>query len=152
MSHALDVLSLAFPDDDLASISAGILPRFADPRTISPMEQSQYVATQVAAGNFLPGTAETLRELPLSEEDVQLHVQANTKARNAAAVNNRINGADDPVSRMPNLRASQWRTSARLFAPVLLSSPLQSDMALTGLRTAVESRPPSGSRRGEGGV
>lgn len=96
MSHALDVLSLAFPDDDLASISAGILPRFADPRTISPMEQSQYVASQVAAGNFLPGTAETLRELPLSEEDVQLHVQANTKARNSDAINSRINGADDP--------------------------------------------------------
>lgn len=96
MSHSLDILALAYPKDDLGKLSYGLRPRFAESRTISPMEQSQYVAQQVSAGNFLPGTIETLRELPLSEEDAYLHIQSRQRLERQETLAQKLNGGVDP--------------------------------------------------------
>lgn len=55
-------------------------PQWSDPRTRSLIETGQFVAGQVAAGNFLPGTRETLEQLRMSPEDVTDHVNANRAA------------------------------------------------------------------------
>lgn len=46
--------------------------RWIDPRTRSVQEQSQFVAQQVAAGNFQAGSETTLRQLPIDPEDIAL--------------------------------------------------------------------------------
>lgn len=72
--HAIDVLTAL--NGDLTEVARttvrSLIPRWADPRTRSLAEQSNFVATQIGAGNFVPGTEATLRQLPLDQEDVRI--------------------------------------------------------------------------------
>lgn len=76
-SLALDVLTVRHNGLDDAAMRdlATLTPRWDDPRTRSITEQSQMVVQQVQAGNFQPGSEATLRQLPISEEDVQTFAQ-----------------------------------------------------------------------------
>lgn len=73
LSLAKDVLTVLNGDlgdageEDLRGLTA----RWADPRTRSITEQSQFVAQQVGSGNFQPGTEATLSQLPISPETVK---------------------------------------------------------------------------------
>jgi hypothetical protein len=73
LSLAKDVLTVLHGDlgevgeRDLRGLSA----RWADPRTRSITEQSQFVAQQVGSGNFQPGTEATLAQLPISADEVK---------------------------------------------------------------------------------
>lgn len=60
------------------------VPQWQDPRTRSLIEQSQFVAQQVHAGNFQPGSKATLEQLRMSREDVDQHVSDNRAARGQA--------------------------------------------------------------------
>jgi hypothetical protein len=72
-SLALDVLTVRHDGltAEMMRDLATLTPRWDDPRTRSITEQSQMVVQQVQAGNFQPGSVTTLRQLPISEEDVQ---------------------------------------------------------------------------------
>ena len=80
-SLAGDVLTVLHGgfDDSMWADFRTVEPRWAEPRNRSLTEMSQYVALQVQTGNFQPGTEDTLRQLPLSEEDVKLHAAANRR-------------------------------------------------------------------------
>lgn len=83
---ALDVLTVAengLSADAMQDLRT-LTPRWDSPSTESVTEQSQMVAQQVQAGNFQPGTETTLRQLPISEDDVQAFAQ---EARAAAGTN-----------------------------------------------------------------
>lgn len=68
-------------DDIDSKAFVGLKPRWADPRTRSVAEQSNYVAQQVQVGNFQPGSETTLRQLPIDPEDVELFASEATRAR-----------------------------------------------------------------------
>ena len=73
-------------------------PRWVDPRTRSLSEQSQFVALQVQAGNFRPGTEATLRQLPLSSEDRRAIELENRTAIDVDLVNGLADSPDNPES------------------------------------------------------
>src|SRR5699024_1206685 len=91
---ALDVLTALNGDlpasalDDLRSL----VPRWGDPRTRSVQEQSQFVATQVGAGNMQPGTEATLRQLPLDPVDVRIIAAEHKRARGESLFRQLLNG------------------------------------------------------------
>lgn len=80
---ALDILTALHGDLSRVALDAlrSLTPRWGDPRTRSVQEQSQFVATQVGAGNMQPGTEATLRQLPLDPEDVRIIAAENQRAR-----------------------------------------------------------------------
>lgn len=80
-SLAMDQLTALFGDLGEAGATdlRGLAPRFADPRTRSVIEQSQFVAQQVGSGNFQAGTLETLQELPIDPEAAVAHAEANRR-------------------------------------------------------------------------
>jgi hypothetical protein len=82
LSLAKDVLTALHGDlDDAAEADLrGLTARWADSRTRSIMEQSQFVATQVGAGNFQPGTRATLDQLPITREDAERIASENQRA------------------------------------------------------------------------
>jgi hypothetical protein len=75
--------------------------RWADPRTRSITEQSQFVAQQVGAGNFQPGTEATLSQLPISPDAVKQIVAENRRgsvAQLVSGISERIAAAEaNPV-------------------------------------------------------
>lgn len=80
---ALNALSLLDGRDFSPQVAAelrGLHADWEDPRTRSMSEQSQMVALQVQAGNMQPGTRTTLRQLPISEQDVDAAVEENRRA------------------------------------------------------------------------
>lgn len=80
---ARDVLTVMYGDlDDAANADLrGLSPKWQDPRTRSVLEQSQFVAQQVGAGNFQPGTEGTLAQLPISPEDAKFILSENRRAQ-----------------------------------------------------------------------
>lgn len=78
---ARDVLTAVHGDFSAAMESdfRTLKPRWADPRSRSLTEMSQFVQLQIEAGNFQPGTEDTLRLLPISEEEVKIHAAANRR-------------------------------------------------------------------------
>lgn len=87
-SLALDVLTVRHGGLNAAQVKdlSTLRPRWDDPRTRSIIEQSQMVVQQVQAGNFQPGSETTLRQLPISEEDVQTFVQEARTAQGTSRV------------------------------------------------------------------
>lgn len=81
-SLAVDVLTALYGDLDEGAVKdlRGMVPRWNDPRHQSITEQSQFAAAQVSAGNLQAGTETTLRQLPMSEEDVQAALAENKAA------------------------------------------------------------------------
>lgn len=73
LSLAKDVLTVMHGDLGESGERAlrGLTARWDDPRTRSITEQSQFVAQQVGAGNFQPGTEATLSQLPISPDEVK---------------------------------------------------------------------------------
>ena len=67
-------------DEDAMAEVRSLTARWEDPRTRSMSEQSQMTALQVQAGNLQPGTRTTLRQLPLSQEDLEAAVRENERA------------------------------------------------------------------------
>lgn len=64
-----------------------------DPRTRSMSEQSQMVALQVQAGNLQPGTKTTLKQLPISAEDVDNAVEEGRRAAGAGLLDQVLSAA-----------------------------------------------------------
>lgn len=87
-SLALDVLTVRHGalDEAMMKDLATLKPRWDDPRTKAVLEQSQLVVQQVEAGNFQPGAESTLRQLPISEEDVQTFAQEARTAQGSSRV------------------------------------------------------------------
>ena len=88
---------------DVERLALGRLkPRWADPRTRSVQEQSQFVAQQVSSGNFQPGSETTLRQLPIDPEDIALFASEARKGQGLAgilgAIANQpaVSGAEEP--------------------------------------------------------
>lgn len=83
---ALDILTTLHGDLDAAAMTElrSLACRWVDARHRSVSEQSQFVQLQVQAGNMTAGAESTLRQLPISEDDVQA-ILADNKA--AAAQN-----------------------------------------------------------------
>lgn len=94
-SLALDVLTVRHGglDELMVKDLSTLKPRWDDPRTKSVLEQSQMVVQQVEAGNFQPGAESTLRQLPISEEDVQTFAQEARTARGSSRVMELLNRA-----------------------------------------------------------
>lgn len=80
---ALNALALLHGEDFSPAVQRelrGLHADWEDPRTRSMSEQSQMVALQVQAGNMQPGTRTTLRQLPISPQDVEAAVDENRRA------------------------------------------------------------------------
>lgn len=88
---ALNILAARGVDLSLPELRY-LKPRWEDPRSISLSERSQYVALQVQAGNFQPGTEATLRQLPLDPEDAAAIVQDNRRAAGMGAIDRLLAG------------------------------------------------------------
>lgn len=87
-SLALDVLTVRHNglDEKMVKDLATLMPRWEDPRSRSILEQSQLVTQQTQIGNFQPGSETTLRQLQLSEEDVQAFAQEAQRAQAGSRV------------------------------------------------------------------
>lgn len=96
VSLARDVLDVLYDGKIDPKHLRGLTARFADPRTRSPLEQSQHVAQQITSGNFQAGTLNTLRELPISEETARVHAADNKKAALSNRVKDRLAGGTNP--------------------------------------------------------
>lgn len=79
---ALNILTALYGDLDADRYAElrGLRPRWEDPRYVDTLSQSQFVATQVQAGNLQPGTRATVSLLPVSPDDVDAIVQENERA------------------------------------------------------------------------
>lgn len=103
LSLAKDVLTVLHGDlgeageRDLRGLSA----RWADPRTRSITEQSQFVAQQVGSGNFQPGSEATLAQLPISADEVKRHAAENRRAAGASQLQQLLQGAGNSGSTPP---------------------------------------------------
>lgn len=82
-----DIASTLYPGEDVSASMRDLALRWTDPRHRSVLEQSQFVATQVQAGNLPAGAVDTLRLLPIDEDDVA-----------ALAAANASRGATDPLA------------------------------------------------------
>lgn len=67
---AINLLTAVHGDIPVTALR-GLAPRWYDPRHRGVMEQGQFVATQVAAGNLAPGSPTTLGLLPISAEEAK---------------------------------------------------------------------------------
>lgn len=92
---AFDVLTALNGDLSQSALSTlrSLTPRWADPRTRSAAEQSNFVATQVGAGNMVAGTEATLRQLTLDPEDVRIIAAEVKQAQGASAFERFVSGA-----------------------------------------------------------
>lgn len=72
--HAIDVLTALNGDlgESARQVLRSLVPRWEDPRTRSLAEQSNFVATQIGAGNMVAGAESTLRELGLDPETIRI--------------------------------------------------------------------------------
>src|SRR5690606_20108585 len=91
---ALDVLTLLHGDLSPTQMRdlRGLKARWVDPRYRSVVEQSQFVAQQVGAGNFQPGTEATLSQLPITPEDARRFVQENRRALGSGVIDRILSG------------------------------------------------------------
>lgn len=107
--NALALLHGNLDPDDWAELR-GLHPDWEDPRTRSMSEQSQMAALQVQAGNLQPGTKTTLKQLPMSAEDVSAAVEDNRRAAGtgildqALAAQEGADEADDLLARSRTFR------------------------------------------------
>lgn len=85
-------------DEEARRDLRSLTPRWEDPRTRSMSEQSQMVQLQVQAGNLQPGTRTTLRQLPLSQEDVESAVAENERAAGGSLLDRVLASQDGPGS------------------------------------------------------
>lgn len=85
---ALNILTALYGDldEDRYAELRGLRPRWEDPRYVDTISQSQFVASQVAAGNLQPGTRATVSLLPVSPDDVDTIVQENERAAGGSVV------------------------------------------------------------------
>ena len=102
LSLAKDVLTVLNGDLGAAGERElrGLSARWADPRTRSITEQSQFVAQQVGSGNFQPGSEATLAQLPISPEAAERFANENRKAAGGSVLRSllvRDEAAADPV-------------------------------------------------------
>lgn len=115
---ALNTLSLAESTDFWSGqydLMTDLNPLWEDPRTRSMSEMSQMTALQVQAGNLQPGTKTTLRQLPMSSEDIAAAFEENNRAAGAGILDQVLNadgGADDNEPSL-NERASTFGTLIR---------------------------------------
>lgn len=94
---ALNVLSLAESTDFWSgqyNLITDLASRWEDPRTRSMSEQSQMTALQVQAGNLQPGTATTLKQLPMSPEDIEAAVEENKRAAGSGILDQLLDGVN----------------------------------------------------------
>lgn len=76
----------------------GLRPRWEDPVTRSMSEISQFVALQVQAGNFQPGTEATLRQLPVELEDAMAIARENRTSFGTGTLNQLLGQAASPTA------------------------------------------------------
>lgn len=118
---ALNVLSLAESTDFWSGqydLMTDLDPLWEDPRTRSMSEMSQMTALQVQAGNLQPGTRTTLRQLPMSSEDIDAAVEENNRAAGSGILDQVLEagGADGPEEPSLNERATTFGTLIRAGA------------------------------------
>lgn len=85
---ALDVLTVAQDGltDSAVRDLATLRPRWDDPSTRSVAEMSEMVARQTDVGNFQAGSETTLRQLPITEDDVLAFAQEARSAQGRSRV------------------------------------------------------------------
>jgi hypothetical protein len=96
---ALNVLSLVESTDFWSGqhdLITDLTPRWEDPRTRSMSEMSQMTALQVQAGNLQPGSKTTLKQLPMSAEDIEAAVEENKRAAGSGVLEQVLNGSNGP--------------------------------------------------------
>lgn len=76
---AINILTVLYGDFDAREL-AGLTSQWEDASTRSPLEQGQFVAQQIGAGNFQAGTRATLDLLPISPDMAKLHAEENLRA------------------------------------------------------------------------
>lgn len=76
---AINTLTALYGDFDPREV-ASLKSHWQDAKTRSPLEQGQFVAQQVGAGNFQAGTRATLDLLPISPDAARLHADENRRA------------------------------------------------------------------------
>lgn len=115
-------------DEDRAEVRS-LVARWEDPRTRSMSEQSQMTALQVQAGNLQAGTKTTLRQLPLSQEDVEAAVAENERAAGGSLLERVMAGgqagesADEPkLSERANTFGILIRTGAQPVSAARVAS------------------------------
>lgn len=101
---ARDILTVIHGDfnDTLKADFRTIKPRWDDPRTRSMSEQSQFVALQIDKGNFQPGTEDTLRLLPIGEDEVRIHAAANRRG-STQSLADRLSAAAKQAAQNPDV-------------------------------------------------
>ncbi len=77
---ALNTLTALYGDFDAREVSS-LKSQWQEARTRSPLEQGQFVAQQIGAGNFQAGTKATLDLLPISPDAARVHADENRAAR-----------------------------------------------------------------------
>lgn len=103
---ALNVLSLAESTDFWGGeydLITDLTPRWEDPRTRSMSEMSQMTALQVQAGNLQPGTKTTLKQLPMSFEDIEAAVEENRRAAGSGILDQVLNADGGATDNEPSL-------------------------------------------------
>jgi len=91
---ALNALSLIHGDFEPADYAElrGLTARWEDPRTRSMAEQSNMVHQQTQIGNFQPGSASTLAELPISKEAAEAIALENERAAGGSILDRLLEG------------------------------------------------------------
>lgn len=69
--------------------------RWEDPRTKSLAVQSQFVETQIRAGNMIPGTEATMRQLPIDPEDAEAFIRDVRRAAGGSTLDRLLARAAD---------------------------------------------------------
>lgn len=103
---ALNVLSLAESTDFWAGsydLITDLTPRWEDPRNRSMSEMSQMTALQVQAGNLQPGSRTTLKQLPMSFEDIEAAVEENRRAAGSSVLDQVLNSPSEVGEDAPSL-------------------------------------------------
>ncbi len=94
---ALNTLTVLHGDIDPREL-ATLKSQWQDPKTRSPLEQGQFVAQQVGAGNFRAGTRATLDLLPISPESARIHADENRRQSAAGLLDQVLSRPADEAS------------------------------------------------------
>ncbi len=97
---ALNILTVLNGDFDPRDLG-NLVSHWQDPKTRSPLEQGQFVAQQVQAGNFQKGTKATLDLLPISPESARIHADENRRAAGGSLLDRLVNRPQAATTEQP---------------------------------------------------
>lgn len=142
---ALNVLTVLYGDFDPRE-AAGLASQWQEPRTRSPLEQGQFVAQQVGAGNFQAGTRATLDLLPISPDAAKMHAEENRRASGGSLLDRLANR---PAATVPE----QAAPTAPAGSPVEDAAALKAKFEALGMAVRAGVDPEDAANRlGLGGI